>query len=187
MTLIAHVQQPRDRPALEAHFAALSPEDLRFRFGYPISPEGLGRYLDGLAATDALAYGVFNPSGELVALGQLGIAGDALEIGLSVLAPYRRQGLGTALMSRAATHARTHNLHSIILLSLAENQPILALARRYGMAVSVSQGEAESHVRLEAATAVDFWREVAFDQAALLQSVTRSWQLATGWVGNRGR
>lgn len=179
-TLIAQVHQPRDRPALDAHFAALSEEDLHFRFGYTIRPEAVQAYLDGLAATDAVAYGIYNPGGELVALAQLGVSEEEVEVGLSTLGAYRRQGLGMALMARAASYARSRNLRRLVLISLADNQPILALARRYGMTVKISYGEAHSSLRLEAGTALDFWREVAFDQAALLQSVRRNWQLATG-------
>lgn len=178
VTLIDRLQQPRDRPALARHFAMLGAEDLRFRFGYQIGPDGVASYLDALAESDSPAFGVFNPAQELVGLVQLGVTAAEVEVGISVLRPYRRNGLGTALLNRAASYGRSRGIPSMVIVSLADNLPILELARRHGMTVTISCGEAHGVEKLRAATALDYWREVMFDQTALAHSVSRSWRLA---------
>jgi hypothetical protein len=60
--------------------------------------------------------------------------------------------------------------------------PMLSLAHRIGMTVEISSGEADGRLTLRAATALDFWREIADEQESLAKSVADSvvkgWQLA---------
>jgi hypothetical protein len=60
--------------------------------------------------------------------------------------------------------------------------PMLSLARRIGMTVEISSGEADGHLTLRAATALDFWRQIADDQESLANSIAnsvlKSWQRA---------
>jgi hypothetical protein len=59
---------------------------------------------------------------------------------------------------------------------------MLSLARRIGMTIEISNGEADGRLTLRAATALDFWRQIADDQESVAKSiadsVAKSWQLA---------
>ena len=169
---------PRDRGALEAHFAALSPKDLRLRFGQTMKPEAVASYVDSLESTHAPVFGSVNVNLEVVAIGQFAEATDGLDVGLSVLPRYRRRGLATALLERAASYASAHAITSLVMHCLADNAPILALARHFGTAIQVSGAEADGRLRLRAATALDVWTEAAYDQAGMLDAATKRWQLA---------
>ena len=182
MTAIVRLSLPRDRLALEAHFAALGTEDLCNRFCHSIKPEAVTEYLDQWGAAGIPSYGIFNPDRALVAVCQLAQSADELEVGLSVLPSYRRKRLGVALLYRSASYARARGLKALIIHCLARNLPMLSLARRIGMTVEISNGEADGHLTLRAATALDFWREIADNQESLANSiadaVVKSWQLA---------
>ena len=182
MTAIHRLSLPRDRFALEAHFAALSTEDLCNRFCHSIKPDVVTKYLDQWSAAGIPSYGIFDPDRALVAVSQLARSADELEVGLSVLPTYRRKGLALNLLYRSARYARTRGLKALIIHCLTGNLPMLSLARRIGMTVEISNGEADGHLTLRAATALDFWREIADDQESLANSiadsVVKSWQVA---------
>ena len=177
MTAIVRLCLPRHRMELEQHFAALGAEDLRRRFCHTITPEGVARWLDSLIPIGVSSFGIFNPGLELVAVGQFGASGRDLDVGLSVLSDYRRKGLAGALLYRAASFARARALTAVIVHCLADNTPMLSLARRIGMTVEISQGEADGRLALRAGTALDFWNEIAYDQAGIADSVAKSWQV----------
>jgi GNAT superfamily N-acetyltransferase len=182
VTAIVRLSLPRDRRALEAHFAALGTDDLANRFCHSIKPEAVSKYLDHWSAAGIPSYGIFNPDRVLVAVSQLAQFADELEVGLSVLPDYRRKGLGMALLYRSASYARARGLKALIIHCLTQNLPMLSLAHRIGMTVEISNGEADGRLTLRAATALDFWREIADDQESLTKSiadsVVKSWQLA---------
>jgi GNAT superfamily N-acetyltransferase len=182
VTTIHRLSLPRDRFALETHFAALGTEDLCNRFCHSVKPESVAKYLDQWSAAGIPSYGIFDPDRSLIAVGQLAQSEEELEVGLSVLPTYRRKGLALALLYRSASYARARGLKVLSIHCLANNMPMLSLARRIGMTVEISSGEADGHLTLRAATALDFWRQIADDQESLTKSiaysVVQSWQLA---------
>jgi GNAT superfamily N-acetyltransferase len=143
---------PRDRRALEAHFAALGSEDLRYRFCDSIKPAGLKQYLDQLSGPDLPSFGIFHADLRLIAVCQLGQAGGDLEVGVSVLPAFRRKGFAKALLEHSASHARAQGLRTLLIHSLVDNTPMLSLARRMGMSVEVLNGEADGRLKLRADT-----------------------------------
>jgi RimJ/RimL family protein N-acetyltransferase len=182
VTTINRLSLPRDRFALETHFAALATEDLRNRFCHSIKPEAVTKYLDQWSAADILSYGIFDPDRGLIAVSQFAQSADELEVGISVLPAYRRKGLALSLLCRCARYARTRGLKALIIHCLTDNVPMLSLARRIDMTIETSNGESDGHLTLRAATAIDFWSEIADDQDSLAKSiadsVVKSWQLA---------
>jgi GNAT superfamily N-acetyltransferase len=107
----------RDRLALETHFAALDSVDLRYRFCGSIKPAGVIHYLDQLAA--AHSYGILNSNLALVAVCQLAQCAGDLEVGISVLTPFRRKGFAMALLDHSARYARARRHKALTIHSLA--------------------------------------------------------------------
>jgi GNAT superfamily N-acetyltransferase len=142
----------RDRPALETHFAALDSEGLRYRFCGSIKTAGVMQYLHQLGGTAAHSYGIFHSSLALVAVCQLAQSAGDLEVGISVLAPFRRKGFAMALLEHSARYARARGLKALTIHSVADNTPMLSLARRIGMSVEILEGEADGRLRLRAGT-----------------------------------
>lgn len=175
---IVRLRLPRHRPALAAHFAGLDESDLRQRFCHSIQPQALSEQIDRMNHDGVVSFGIFNPGLDLIALGQFGQSAHEVEVGLSVWPAYRRKGLAAALMYRAASYARARGQKELVVHCLSENLPMLSLARRIGMSVEISHGEADGRLRLKAATALDFWVEMAYDQSGIVDAVTKAWQHA---------
>ena len=175
---IVPLQFSRDRTAIEAHFAALGPRDLRLRFGETVRPEMLVAYLDSVEARNEPMFGIVNHDLLIVAIGQFSASADGLEVGLSVLPRYRRRGLGTALLDRAATYARARGITILVMHCLSENAPAVAMARRYGMSIVGSGAETDGRLELRAGTSIDRETDAAYDQAGALDFTVKQWQLA---------
>jgi GNAT superfamily N-acetyltransferase len=141
---------PGDRLALQTHFAALDSEDLRYRFCGSIKPAGVTQYLDQLNGSAVHSYGIFNSGRALIAACQLVQSAGDLEVGITVLPPFRRKGFAIALLDYSARYARARGLKALTIHSLADNTPILSLARRIGMSVEILEGEADGRLRLRA-------------------------------------
>jgi GNAT superfamily N-acetyltransferase len=169
-----------DRRALETHFSSLNHEDLRYRFCSSVKRAGVSQYLDQISVIGTPSYGVFNADLALIAVCQLEQSGCDLEVGLTVLPAFRREGFGKALLHCAARYARARGLKALNIHSLGNNIPMLSLARRIGMTVKIHSGEADGRLALCAGT--EKWidrSDVAFDQDTTVSSVTKSRDIAT--------
>src|SRR5215472_5687428 len=77
------------RPALAAHFRALPSDDLRLRFGAPISSERIEAYVAGIDFGRDAVFGVFDDELALIGVAHVGFLADAAELGISVLPGHR--------------------------------------------------------------------------------------------------
>ncbi|MEM7089740.1 MAG: GNAT family N-acetyltransferase [Pseudomonadota bacterium] len=123
---------PTDQKALTDHFASLSPEDLRFRFGSPVSQAWVARYLAGILEAPGQVLAAW-ADGNIYALGELRPAHrgpeDACEIAMSVLKPFRNQGVGTALLNTLLEDAMTMGFAYAHLQVIDENRPMRRICR----------------------------------------------------------
>lgn len=163
----------RDRSAVYAHFAALSPADVRMRFGTAMGADQVARYLEHAQADGAVAFGVFEPDGRLAAFAHFGASDHVLELGLSVLPEFRRRGYATLLLDRARVYARAHAFGALVMHSVADNHAIRELARRSGMTIETVDGETDSRIRLRDGTPADYLREMILQQAGFVQRLLR--------------
>ena len=154
----------RDRPALEAHFIALGPEDRRLRFGASIGDDGLRDYT---ARIDFERDGLFAVQDEelrLLAVVHVAVTEASAELGLSVQHGLRGLGLGTALFARAVMHLRNRGVREVFVHCIAENAPMMHLARKHGMRLVSAGSESDGRLALEPATAQSFIAEWLDDQ-----------------------
>lgn len=157
----------RDRDALVEHFMALGAEDRRLRFGMVLTDEALRAYVAHIDfARDAL-FGVLNRKLRLVGVAHVAIEDDCAELGISVLPRYRGRGVGGALLERAHLYARNHGIRTLLMHCLAENTPMMRLARRQGMQVVTAGGEAAAQVAVAPADAASRIGELVATQVGL--------------------
>lgn len=160
------------RPALEAHFIALNPEDRRLRFGASIGDEALRAYVARIDFERDGAFAVQDDEFRLIAVVHVAVTDATAELGLSVLSGRRGSGLGHALFRRAVMHLRNRGSREVFVHCLTENAAMMHLARRHGMGIVYSGSETDGRLELKPATANTYISEwIADQQAATVQAI----------------
>ena len=162
-----------DRPALQAHFLALGSEDRRLRFGFAAHDSSLERYVEGIDFERDAVFGVPGENRGFDGITHLALEEKHAEIGVSVLEHCRGRGIGSALVSRAAVHARNRGIQMLFMQCLSENGAIMRIARALGMKVVTEGNESEASLALPAATPISILREAAANQIALCDAALR--------------
>ena len=155
-----------DRDALERHFLALDAADRRLRFGAPQGDFAIRAYVERIDFTRDAVFGAWDDDLRLLGAAHLARAGKRAELGLSVLSAHRRCGLGGALLSRACVRARNWRRLALFMYCLGENEAMMGLARKQGMAITAVAGEAHAWLRLPPADAASFLRDVSSEALA---------------------
>jgi RimJ/RimL family protein N-acetyltransferase len=151
---------PSDAPLLAEHLIRLSPDDRRLRFGGLLMPDDLiRRYVEGMDWPRAWQVGRFD-AGALRGVVQLSVPrsdtdADApwmkrgtAEFGISVEAPWRRQGIAWQLIHEAIAVARNRDVRDLYMVCCPENEPMRRLARKVGLRLTYASGEVMGHAEL---------------------------------------
>ena len=162
------------RAQLAAHFLALPAEDRRLRFGSALPPEMIAAYVGKIDFNRDTLFAVHDDRIAIVGAAHVAIGEDLAELGLSVSPGRRRQGVGSALFERAAEHARNRFLRKLYMHCLNENVPIMHIARKFGMDIVTSLGDADAHLELPAASPASIAREFVADRIALYDYALRA-------------
>jgi acetyltransferase len=160
--LIVRPIRAEDAPAHDAFFHRLSAEDVRHRFFVAVrelTAAQLARFTQLDYRQEMAFIAVRESNGETVAvarLARLDEDGTVGEFAVVVQAELRGRGLAAHLMQRLIEWAPQHGLHELKGEILAENRPMLELARRLGFRLQHSAGGAgmiEAWMRLAEADA----------------------------------
>ncbi len=177
-----------ERALYLGHLVSLGTEDRYLRFGSPLSDAAIEVYVSRIDLSTDTVFGVFNDRLKLEAAGHFapmdnvrvarseGVdpedvqesLGRAAEFGLSVASGSRGKGLGTAMFLRAAAHARNLGVATLFMHCLSENRAMMRIARKAGMEISQSHGEADAYLTLEPGTLASAIEEGVQRQVALL-------------------
>ena len=156
------------------HLAKLPPDDVRLRFGAPLAPAAIAAYVERIDFGRDAVFAVYDDSLAIVGAAHVGFFDDAAELGVSVSPAHRGRGVGSALVMRASEHARNRRTMRLYMHCLAENAAMMTIARRAGMSIVVSAGEADAHLALPPASAASVTREYFSDQLALVDYAQKS-------------
>ena len=176
------------------HLLALNPEDRRLRFGTLLSDELLRSYVDHIDFLNDAVFAYFDDELRLIGLAHLTYLPKSktktysAEFGVSVLPHGRGKGVGTALLERAAMHARNTNINTLFVHCLANNRAMMKLARKSGMEVGYAYGDADAYLTLPPANASSIVEEASNEQwagldYALKENLKRT-QAAWKWLLN---
>lgn len=179
-----------DRGALTAHLLALSEDDRRLRFGVIAADATIRDYVARIDFDRDAVFGFFADDLSLGGVAHVTIAEGVAELGVSVLAGYRRRGIGSALFARASAFARNHFIRTLFMHCLTENAAMMHIARKAGMEIVTGGGEADAHLELaplDAATiASEFLQErLALFDYNLKAQVLASRRLQAAFTGRR--
>jgi RimJ/RimL family protein N-acetyltransferase len=174
---IAHSPPVRElddshRAAVLRHLLTLEADDRHLRFGSPTSDAVIERYVSNLNFNRDALFGVFNDALDLVGIAHLAYVPSAndsphsAEFGVSVLHDDRHRGLGAALLSRAAIHARNTHIDTLFVHCLAKNKAMMHLAQKLGMRVEFAYGDADAYLILPPANAQSILHEASQEHMA---------------------
>ena len=147
-----------------AHFTSLDSEDRRLRFGAPLRDEAIANYVERIDFVRDGVFAVHDGTLRLLAVVHVAFTDDSAELGISVLPPARKQGLGGALFERAVMHLRNRGAREAFIHCLSENGAMMHIARKLGMAVVPCGAETDAHIRLAPPTPQTFLSEWLHDR-----------------------
>ena len=166
-----------ERTLFLQHLLSLGTEDRYLRFGSPLSDSAIENYVSRIDFKVDTVFGVFDDRLKLAAAGHFApvpkpaasgeSSGRSAEFGLSVGDDARGRGLGTALFLRAASHARNLVISSLFMHCLSENRAMMRIARKAGMQIQQTHGEADAYLALEPGTIATAIEEGVQRQIAL--------------------
>ena len=139
------------------HFLQLNEEDRRLRFGTHTPDEIVRHYVEHIDFNKDSVFGSFDAQLNLIGMAHLAylpkVDGkpNAAEFGVSVLLQGRGQGIGNALLERAAVHSRNTSVETLLVHCLADNKAMMHLARKAGMQVEYAYGDADAYLKLSPA------------------------------------
>ncbi len=142
------------REKILTHLLELSDTDRTLRFGMYTSNEVIERYVAGIDFLNDSVFGVFDSKLHLTGLAHLGYplfgnqTNKTAEFGVSVSQTGRGKGIGSALFKRAAMHARNTNIEILYVHCLSSNKVMMHIAKKAGMDIEFSYGEADAYLRL---------------------------------------
>ena len=189
-----------ERPLYLQHLLALGGEDRYLRFGSPLSDGAIESYVDRIDFKADTVFGIFDDRLKLEAAGHFAPVADPVddgdepheplgrsaEFGLSVSDGARGKGLGTALFLRAASHARNLRIATLFMHCLSENRAMIRIARKAGMEIHQTHGEADAYLTLEPGDFASAIEEGVQRQIALLDfAVKQQLLLARRTFGRR--
>ena len=188
MNIVTKKLSRLQRDALLAHFLALDAEDRRLRFGVGLSDHGVSDYIARMDFDRDAVFGVFDDAMCLVGVGHLARGDGFAELGVSVLPAHRDRGMGGALLARTHVHARNWGVPTLFMHCLAENSAMMHLARKQGMRLAASHGEADAYLELSPADATSIANALFADRVALFDYALKSQvhaarRLAAAWTG----
>jgi RimJ/RimL family protein N-acetyltransferase len=152
------------------HLLRLPAQDRRLRFGSPMRDSSIEAYAWQIDFAQDQVFGIFGADLELWGVAHLALShdGDTAELGLSVDWAVRGTGYGYALLQRAVLHATNRGYRALFMHCLAENAIMMNLARKAGLSIVISSGEADGQLALGKPTQAGAIREVIQDQFALV-------------------
>lgn len=145
----------RHAALMTAHLLALDATDRNNRFMGSLSDQLLGRYVAGIRFEQDLLIGAMQ-GGRLIGMAHAArySQGDekVIEVGLSVQADVRGQGLGKGLLLAAIAHARQLRADRAYVMFRSGNMAMAALARSAGGALGGQGAESYAYFDLSIET-----------------------------------
>jgi len=143
---------PRDLPAIGAHYRRLDREDRALRFCATVADAALDVHAARtfervdlvITGHDGPIWrGAFHDCGPIRALAELNVAGSSAEIGLSVDGAMRRRGVGTYLVQTAARLLAPRGVTAIHAYTLSRNLAMIRLGAACGAAIDMAGSDVE--------------------------------------------
>jgi GNAT superfamily N-acetyltransferase len=169
--MIVRKLYPWEWDALRAHLLRLGPEDRRLRFCRPVDDAAIHAYCDRIDRQRTTVIGCFMAGtlrgvAELIQFPQEWPS--SAEIALSVEQPFQRQGIGGRLLGQVLLVARNRTVRTVHLISLAENEPLQHLARKFGARTETYYSSTQAEIGLPWPSYLSLFEEISADGHAYI-------------------
>jgi len=177
------------------HFLGLEDNDRLLRFGTMLPDEQVANYVNRIAFSRDMVFGVYNRVFKLVAVGHLAFAPRdesksavtdkerVAEFGVSVSRSARGMGMGTKLFERAAIHCRNNDVDTLYMHCLSSNKTMMHIAKKAGMEIHRDYGEADAYLKLLPANPASMLQEALDEQFATLDyTLKANKRIAAKWL-----
>ena len=154
------------RERLRTHFLQLDGADRHLRFGFSLNDSAAIRYVDGIDFERDEIYAVADDMQRILGVVHIAVLPKEAELGLSVIAAARGQGIGNALFERAVMHLRNRCVRVVLVRCLNQNAAMMHLAHKYGMKIQQDGSDREARLELPVATSGTYMLEWLQDQQA---------------------
>ncbi|MGD1886695.1 MAG: bifunctional acetate--CoA ligase family protein/GNAT family N-acetyltransferase [Cohaesibacteraceae bacterium] len=146
-TVFVRPVRPEDEPAFELFFSKTTQEDLRLRF-FSYVRDFSHKFIARLTQIDYardMAFGAFDPSGELIGVVRLHAdpEREAGEYAILLRSDLKGQGLGWALMQLVIEYGKSERFRRIKGQVLAENTTMLEMCKALGFVLKRDPDERE--------------------------------------------
>lgn len=169
MSHLVYRLQPHEYYRYRKHLLALDEESRYTRFGFHAKDEIIEQLCEGFEANpkEHKIFAIENDELEVVAAGHISLAGGETELAFSVLQGYRKQGMGSSLMSRTVEWCQNRNIKGGCMVCLSTNVAIKKLASKHGILIN-DGGETLADIKIPEATATSVMHEVVESNMAKL-------------------
>lgn len=154
------------RVRLRTHFLQLDATDRHLRFGSSLNDSAVIHYVDSIDFERDEVYAVADDMQRILGVVHIAVLPLEAELGLSVIAAARGQGIGNALFERAVMHLRNRCVREVLVRCLHQNAAMMHLAHKYGMKIQQEGSDREARLELPAATSGTYMLEWLQDQHA---------------------
>ena len=159
---------------IEEHLMRLDNDARRRRFAHDVGDRFIHDYACHAADFGNATFGYF-VDGDIRAIAELRKGRTALEqtaeVAFSVERPYAGKGIATKLMGRVIHAARNRGVRHLMLVCLAENVKMRAIAAHYGADLTIADGSVIADIVPMSPDYQSFARELMADRMAYVHAV----------------
>ena len=140
---------PYEYPKYRTHLKSLDSEGKHLRFGFQVKDETIDSLCDSIEADkeNHILFCVEDTSLEFIGIGHVALSSE-MDLALSVLKEYRKQGIGSAIIERCIQYCRTHDILKGKILCLSHNTAIKNLCAKHNIIMSSEHGETQGEIKL---------------------------------------
>ena len=153
--------RPEEYHRYRTHLLALDEESRYTRFGVMIKDEVINQLCDRFEANprEHKIFVIEDNDLNVIAAGHIALEGGETELAFSVLPEYRKQGMGSSLMSRTIEWCQNRNIKGGCMVCLSTNTAIKRLASKHGVLIN-DGGETLANITIPEPTAASVMHEV---------------------------
>lgn len=157
-----------EKPKVADHLKRLDTADRIMRFETPASDDYIDRYVAGLRARTDILFGAFDDALVLRGFAHIALSGDLADLGLSVEAGQRGEGIGTKLLERAIAAARLAHAKTFSSQCLTHNRWMMGKMQAMGFTIERDCGTAVATTTLDPPSLRDVQESVFHEQLGWL-------------------